>query len=64
MNELHEGMRALHRIEMLVRREEVAEALGHAETCSKRREALFELAICGWTEEAFICEAWDWNPDA
>ncbi len=47
------------RLLKLVMAEEVLRDLEH--TCRIREDALFELALCGWTEEAFIEEAYGWS---
>jgi len=49
------------RILKLVMAEAVLADLQH--TCQIREDALFELALCGWTEEAFIEEAYGWSCD-
>ena len=64
MKELDEWRLGSSRVRMLIDREKVAQRLGHAPGCPVREETLFTLALLGWTEEAFICEAWDWSPDA
>lgn len=51
------------RVFALVNREDICHALG-CDRCGLREEALFDLALLGWTEEAFIVEAYDWAPDA
>jgi hypothetical protein len=63
MRETDEWHLGSARILALVDREAVATRLGHAPGCPVREDQLFELAILGWTEDAFICEAWDWSPD-
>lgn len=49
------------RIYLLIERDAVAHALG-CTRCGLREEALFDLALLGWTEEAFIEEAYSWEP--
>ena len=51
----------LARIYLLTEREAVAHALG-CTRCGLREEALFDLALLGWTEDAFIEEAYGWEP--
>lgn len=44
------------RLVALVMADEIVERLDH--TCAIREEALFDLAVLGWSEEAFINEAY------
>lgn len=48
-----------HRILLLVHADQVVEELSH--TCYIREDRLFDLAVCGWTEETFIHDAYGWS---
>lgn len=63
MKKLTEWQLGLHRLELLIARDQVVEELDHADGCPVREAARFELALCGWTEEAFIQEAYGWEPE-
>lgn len=62
MKELTEWRLGTRRVSLLIARDDVAENLAHRPGCPAREETLFELALCGWTEEAFIDEAYGWDP--
>lgn len=50
------------RLIALIAREDVAHAL-YCSVCGLREEALFDLAVLGWTEQSFLAEAWAWGAD-
>ena len=62
MSELSEFQVGTARVLCLVEREAIVHAL-ECPDCGLREEALFDLALLGWTEEAFIEEAYGWEPE-
>lgn len=61
MSERYEFEAGLGRLLCLIDREAIVHAL-ECPHCGLREEALFDLALLGWTEEAFISEAYGWEP--
>ena len=57
MQNLNEGELYVARLTALIEREAIVHALD-CSTCGLREEALFDLALLGWTEQAFIDEAY------
>lgn len=62
MGDLEEFELGAARLTALIERDALAHALG-CRNCGLREEALFDLALLGWTEEAFITEAYGWDPE-
>lgn len=62
MKDLREFDLGVARLYALVERDAIAHAL-ECRNCGLREEALFDLALLGWTEEAFITEAYGWEPE-
>jgi hypothetical protein len=62
MDDAFEMQAFMGRVYLLTERDAVAHALG-CQNCGLREEALFDLALLGWTEEAFIEEAYGWDPE-
>lgn len=62
MEHLQEWDLGVARVTALIERDAIAHALG-CQNCGLRDEALFDLALLGWTEDAFIEEAWGYNSE-
>lgn len=61
MKELDESSLGEARVRALIECEAILHALG----CPKsrlREEALFDLAVLGWSEAAFVEDAWHYGP--
>ena len=60
MQNFTEGELYVARLTALIEREAVLHALD-CPRCGLREEALFDLALLGWSEQAFIDEAYQWD---
>lgn len=53
----------VQRVVALIERERVVHSLV-CEECGDPEGTTFYLAVLGWTPQAFIDEAYDWDPEA